>query len=64
MTKIDNISSLDPEKKNCTICLCDYINGDKVIILPCIHMFHAECIKEWLKKNSCPLCKIKITDAI
>ena len=21
-------------------------------------------IKEWLKKNSCPLCKIKITDAI
>ena len=65
VTKIDNISSLDPEKKICTICLCDYIIGDNVIILPCIHMYHSECIKEWLKnKDFCPLCKIKIEDAI
>jgi len=64
-TKLDNISSLDPEKRRCIICLCDYINGDNVIILPCIHMYHAECIKEWLKnKDFCPLCKIKISDAI
>jgi len=64
-TKIDNIYSLDPEKRRCTICLCDFIHGDNVIILPCIHMYHAECIKEWLKnKDFCPLCKIKISDAI
>ena len=59
MTKIDNISSLDPEKKNCTICLCDYINGDKVVNLPCIHMFHAICINEWFKKKKIVVLYVK-----
>ena len=64
-TKLDNISSLDSEKKRCLICLCDYIIGDKVINLPCIHMYHSECIKSWLNSHdSCPLCKIKISDVI
>ena len=64
-TKLDNISSFDSEKKRCLICLCDYIIGDKVINLPCIHMYHSECIKSWLNSHdSCPLCKIKISDVI
>jgi hypothetical protein len=59
-TKIDNISSLDSDRKSCSICLCDYIIGDTVIILPCIHMYHSKCISEWLKNQDfCPLCKIK-----
>ena len=24
-------------------------NGDNTIALPCIHIFHTECIKNWLK---------------
>ena len=37
-TKINNISSLDLEKRRCTICLCYYIIRDNDIILPYIHM--------------------------
>ena len=40
----------------------DALPGDKAIILPCIHLFHTECIKNWLKtQNTCPICKFKLT---
>ena len=60
-TKIEDVNKLDPEKRNCVICLEDFKNGDKAINLPCIHLFHKDCIKSWLKKNNCcPICKYKI----
>jgi hypothetical protein len=61
-TTIDDVNKLDPEKKNCVICLEDFKNGDKATVLPCIHMFHTSCIQNWLKtQNSCPICKFKLT---
>ena len=61
-TTIEDVSKLDAEKKNCVICLEEFKNKDKAIILPCIHLFHKNCIKNWLKKqNSCPICKFKLT---
>ena len=61
-TKIEDVNKLDSEKKNCVICLEDFKNGDKAVLLPCIHMFHTKCIKNWLKtQNSCPICKFKLT---
>jgi hypothetical protein len=57
-----DVSKLDDEKKNCVICLQDFNNGDKATILPCIHIFHTECIKNWLEnENTCPICKFKLT---
>ena len=42
----------------CTICISDYSKGDMVHELPCKHVFHAQCIEEWIKyKPECPLCK-------
>ena len=61
-TTIEDVSKLDQEKKNCIICLENFKNGDKAIILPCIHIFHNECIKKWLQtQDSCPICKHKLT---
>ena len=61
-TQIDDVSKLDGEKKNCVICLEDFKNGDKAIVLPCIHLFHTPCIQNWLKtQNCCPICKFKLT---
>ena len=62
-TKFDP-SSDGVKAESCSICLLDYQENDQVIPLPCDekHVFHEECIKEWLKKNNCcPLCKKPIT---
>ena len=53
------------KSKNCTICLEDFKVKDKLIYLPCFHLFHKDCIISWAKENSiCPLCKIDINDNI
>ena len=65
ISKIKNVEKLDNDKKKCTICLEDYVNGDDSIALPCIHIFHANCIKTWLKnQNTCPICKYEINYGI
>ncbi|CAL9008633.1 unnamed protein product [Prunus brigantina] len=41
-----------PKKKgnstDCAICLMEYKKGDLLIPLPCLHQYHAKCIKTWL----------------
>ena len=60
--EIDSPEKLDEEKRKCIICLSEFTQGEKAIILPCIHFFHEECIKNWLEKqNFCPICKFELT---
>jgi hypothetical protein len=42
----------------CAICLDRLQEGDVVGDIPCQHVFHKVCLKDWLrKKNRCPLCQ-------
>ena len=46
---------------NCVICLCEFNIGEQIAALPCLHIFHFECIKNWLKNElSCPVCKLQV----
>jgi hypothetical protein len=47
----------------CLICTDKFIKNDSVIVLPCKHNFHKNCIKKWLteESNTCPLCKKTIS---
>jgi hypothetical protein len=45
---------------SCAICFVTFADGDRTGVLPCRHVFHANCLKMWLKrKNVCPLCQRK-----
>jgi len=42
----------------CSICLEKFLEEDNITYLPCLHLFHENCIFEWLKrKKDCPVCK-------
>lgn len=47
---------------NCVICLCEFDLDDNVIVMPCKHIYHQDCIKPWLinKSSLCPICKRSI----
>lgn len=58
----DNLQPVSHSLDACTICLDEFVAGDKLRCLPCNHVFHAECIAKWLIERSatCPLCKIDL----
>ena len=61
-TEVNYSEKLDPDNKNCIICLEDFKDKEHIICLPCIHVFHSESIKSWLSKNDCcPTCNFELT---
>lgn len=58
-------NSIITEEKNkndnnykCVICLNEFKIGDKVCTIPCLHIFHIDCLKKWIIMNRwCPICK-------
>jgi len=45
------------EGEICSICLQPY-QGEEVLMLPCLHSFHSECICQWAHRQMiCPLCR-------
>ena len=50
---------------SCSICLCEFENGDMLTKIPiCGHIFHYDCISQWLSKSStkCPLDGLTLID--
>mmetsp|Transcript_21127 Transcript_21127/g.42099 ORF Transcript_21127/g.42099 Transcript_21127/m.42099 type:complete len:319 (-) Transcript_21127:122-1078(-) len=45
----------------CSICLCDYDEDDCVVVLPCKHIFHDDCLNQWIDNHhKCPLCNLDL----
>jgi len=53
---------IDPNNRECCICLDDNKLDDKVTRLPCAHIFHTCCIVDWLSNHSCtcPVCRYEL----
>ncbi|KAL4440787.1 hypothetical protein ABPG74_013768 [Tetrahymena malaccensis] len=47
--------------EKCTICISEFEYGEKLKQLPCKHIYHPECVDNWLKQEKkCPVCKGEI----
>jgi hypothetical protein len=45
----------------CVVCLEDILMGLEATRMPCSHVYHGDCIVNWLKKsNLCPLCRFQM----
>uniref|UniRef100_A0A8R1HMM3 E3 ubiquitin-protein ligase ZNRF1 n=1 Tax=Caenorhabditis japonica TaxID=281687 RepID=A0A8R1HMM3_CAEJA len=50
-----NDDVLKEDKGECSICLEDLQAGHKIARLPCLCIYHKQCIDDWFKrKNCCP----------
>lgn len=57
---VNNVDKL--KEKECAICLGNFKVSEEIMSIPCFHMFHSYCIKQWLiREKICPICKFKIT---
>mmetsp|Transcript_13751 Transcript_13751/g.31409 ORF Transcript_13751/g.31409 Transcript_13751/m.31409 type:complete len:114 (-) Transcript_13751:158-499(-) len=49
----------------CELCLEDYEEGDELLRMPCMHLFHSKCVGPWLQKSySCPVCNTDASQAL
>ena len=50
----------DSSKTDCNVCLSEFKSGEQLRTLPCCHIYHVECIDEWLKvceiESNCSIC--------
>lgn len=56
----------DISLSNCAVCIEEWKSGDTLRTLPCFHIFHMDCIDEWIRRQgSCPICRTNFSaDAI
>ncbi|XP_067949813.1 E3 ubiquitin-protein ligase Arkadia-like [Watersipora subatra] len=51
--------------EKCTICISEYKTSEHVRRLPCLHLFHRDCVDRWLNSNKrCPMCRVDIEATI
>ena len=49
----------------CVICMGEFKMGDALRFLPCVHIYHKECIDDWLMRSfTCPSCMEPVDAAI
>uniref|UniRef100_A0A182JW09 RING-type E3 ubiquitin transferase n=1 Tax=Anopheles christyi TaxID=43041 RepID=A0A182JW09_9DIPT len=45
-------------KLQCSVCFEDFVVGESVRKLPCLHVYHEPCIIPWLELHgTCPICR-------
>jgi len=65
---LDAYDEIDPvkggeEEPACSICLCEYERGERVVRLPCDHIYHESCLNSWTTNHTrCPLCNYDLMD--
>ncbi|CAL5218851.1 g582 [Coccomyxa viridis] len=47
----------EEEEEQCAVCRMEFEPDEEVALLPCKHLYHGECIAQWLKdRKACPIC--------
>ncbi|CAK9820773.1 E3 ubiquitin-protein ligase RNF165 [Anthophora plagiata] len=59
--RVKKVENGEDAIEKCTICLSEFENCETVRRLPCMHLFHIDCVDQWLCTNKrCPICRVDI----
>ncbi|XP_012276549.1 E3 ubiquitin-protein ligase RNF38 isoform X2 [Orussus abietinus] len=59
--RVKKAENADDALEKCTICLSEFEDCESVRRLPCMHLFHIDCVDQWLCTNKrCPICRVDI----
>ena len=62
VSEVKEIKQENGNELKCMICLYDINIGETECTLPCLHIFHPDCLEQWLvRKKACPVCKYDIS---
>ncbi|KAL5554006.1 hypothetical protein UlMin_041407 [Ulmus minor] len=57
-----HVGDVGDDKGDCAVCLEGFSERKYRLCLPCLHVFHENCIVSWLlESTSCPLCRFEIS---
>ncbi|KAG9454075.1 hypothetical protein H6P81_006979 [Aristolochia fimbriata] len=61
-TKVADLKDVVDENMVCVVCLNKlFVIDGEVAQLPCSHMFHKQCVVEWLERSHvCPVCRFEL----
>ncbi|XP_061348513.1 E3 ubiquitin-protein ligase ATL6-like [Gastrolobium bilobum] len=56
------VHKIGKEALECAVCLCEFEETETLRLIPkCDHVFHPECIDEWLASHTtCPVCRANL----
>lgn len=55
-------SNQDGNTEQCVICRLEYEDEETLTVLSCKHIYHSECINNWLQINKvCPICSVEVS---
>lgn len=53
------------KSRECVICMVEFVVGDSIRFLPCMHTYHVNCIDDWLMRSFiCPSCMEPVDAAL
>ncbi|KAK7284327.1 hypothetical protein RJT34_19072 [Clitoria ternatea] len=57
------VHKIGKEALECAVCLCEFEETETLRLIPkCDHVFHPDCIDEWLKSHTtCPVCRANLS---
>ncbi|XP_043272380.1 E3 ubiquitin-protein ligase Arkadia [Venturia canescens] len=59
--RVKKVENAEDAMEKCTICLSEFEDCESVRRLPCMHLFHIDCVDQWLCTNKrCPICRVDI----
>lgn len=58
---INHMDDIESVVGECSVCLDSLNNSKELIQLVCGHIYHKDCVYEWIsRKNTCPNCRKSI----